>query len=48
VNLTEYGATVDWPKGFFDEGPSEAQLIFDAAMRKRRLKIAGRGEHGTP
>lgn len=40
VNLTEYGATIDWPKGFFDEGPAEAQLILDAAMQKRRRKMA--------
>lgn len=34
VDLNEYGAIVKWPKGFFDEGPSEADLIIDAAMRK--------------
>lgn len=38
VDLNEYGAVEDWPKGFFDEGPNEAQLIMDAAMSKRRRK----------
>lgn len=36
VDLNEYGAIVKWPKGFFDEGPSEAQLIMNAAMQKKR------------
>ena len=38
VSFTEYGAALEWPKGFFDEGPTEAQLIMEAAMRKRRRK----------
>lgn len=36
VDLNAYGAVLKWPKGFFDEGPGEAQLIMEAAMRKRR------------
>ena len=36
VDVNDYGAILEWPKGFFDEGPSEAQRIMDAAMRKRR------------
>lgn len=40
VNFSEYGAALEWPKGFFDEGPTEAQLILEAAMRKRRRKRA--------
>lgn len=36
VDLNAYGAVVKWPKGFFDEGPAEAQLLMDAAMKKRR------------
>jgi predicted ATPase len=38
INPNEYGAILDWPKGFFDEGPSEAQLIMQAAMKKRSSK----------
>lgn len=36
VDLNAYGAVVEWPKGFFDEGPNEAQMIMTAAIRKRR------------
>lgn len=36
VDLNEFGAVINWPKGFFDEGPGEAQLIMTAAMEKRR------------
>ncbi|MCL4298957.1 MAG: AAA family ATPase [Anaerolineae bacterium] len=35
VETNEFGALPEWPKGFFDEGPSEAQLIMQAAMKKR-------------
>jgi len=35
VEANKYGAILEWPKGFFDEGPSEAQLIMQAAMGKR-------------
>ena len=36
VDMNAYGAVIEWPKGFFDEGPNEAQMIMEAAMRKRR------------
>lgn len=36
VDLNPFGAVVKWPRGFFDEGSNEAQLIMDAAMRKHR------------
>ena|GEM_PF-1097075 len=36
VQPNEYGAILDWPKGFFDEGPAEAELLMRAAMRKRK------------
>jgi predicted ATPase len=35
VQPNEYGAILAWPKGFFDEGPAEAELIMEAAMKKR-------------
>ena len=40
VDLNEYGAVMEWPDGFFDEGPNEAQLIMDAAINKRRERRA--------
>lgn len=36
VDVNAYGAVIEWPKGFMDEGPDEAQMIMEAAMRKRR------------
>ena len=42
VDLNNYGAIVKWPKGFFDEGPSESQLIMEAARRKRQRTQAMR------
>jgi predicted ATPase len=33
--INEYGAIEDWPQGFFDETPSEAENILRAAMAKR-------------
>lgn len=43
VDLNDYGAIIKWPKGFFDEGPSESQLIMEAARRKRQRTQAMRG-----
>jgi len=39
VEPNEYGAIPDWPKGFFDQGPDEAQMIIQAATRKRQAKL---------
>jgi len=36
VNINEYGAISDWPSGFFDESPREAEQILRAAMKKRK------------
>lgn len=36
IEPNEYGAILSWPKGFFDEGPTEAELIMAAAMKKRQ------------
>lgn len=36
VAPNEYGAIPEWPLGFFDEGPDEAQKIIKAAGLKRR------------
>ncbi len=41
VELTPTGGVVDWPDGFFDQGPDEAhQLLIAAADRQRRLEGA--------
>lgn len=41
VELTATGGVVDWPDGFFDQGPDEAhQLLIAAANRQRRLEGA--------
>ena len=38
VEPNEYGAIPEWPLGFFDESANEAELIIDAANRKRERK----------
>jgi predicted ATPase len=38
VEPNEYGAIPDWPRGFFDQGPDEAQIIIRAAAAKRQQK----------
>lgn len=38
VEPNEYGNIPSWPKGFFDEGPEEADLIIQAAALKRLAK----------
>jgi predicted ATPase len=38
VEPNEYGAIPEWPLGFFDEAASEAELIIEAANRKRERK----------
>ena len=35
VAINKFGAVLDWPDGFFDQGQLEAEMIIDAAMRKR-------------
>ncbi len=40
VKVNEYGAIIDWPEGFFDQSPREAEDILRAAMgKKQRRKI---------
>jgi predicted ATPase len=41
VKMNEYGAILDWPEGFFDQSPQEAEAILRAAMRKRRSEKGG-------
>jgi len=36
VKVNEYGAILEWPEGFFDQSPREAEDILRAAMKKRR------------
>jgi len=41
VKVNDYGAIVDWPDGFFDQGQFEAEAILRAAsikMKRRREK----------
>ena len=49
VEPNDYGAIPDWPKGFFDQGPDEAQLIIQAAAKKRqaKLEVHGATQKGT-
>lgn len=42
VQINEFGAIAEWPKGFFDQGPDEAERILAAAHAKRR----GATNHG--
>jgi predicted ATPase len=37
IQPNEYGAILKWPRGFFDEGPAEAEMIMDASMKKRKI-----------
>jgi len=43
VKINEYGAIVDWPDGFFDQGQRQAEEILRAAALKRK-RIRGRGD----
>ena len=36
VTINEYGAIMDWPVGFFDQSPREAEEILRAAMAKKQ------------
>lgn len=38
VEISEYGAIVDWPKDFFDQTESETEAIIRAASNKRLAK----------
>lgn len=40
VEPNEYGAILNWPKGFFDEVEEEASLIMQAAFEKRQERRA--------
>lgn len=41
VKVNQYGAILDWPEGFFDQGPHDAQAILRAAIAK---SSHGKGE----
>ena len=41
VKVNEYGAILEWPEGFFDQSPQEAEDILRAAMKKRRAERQG-------
>ena len=44
VVVNDYGAIIDWPEGFFDQGQREADIIMRAAVdKKRRGKPGGGG-----
>ena len=38
IKINDYGAMPDWPIGFFDQGPSESDMILRAAQKKRKTK----------
>ena len=38
VEVNQYGAIMDWPEGFFDEGEIESESILQAAMAKRQSR----------
>ncbi len=38
VVVNEYGAILDWPKGFFDQSQHQAEAILTAALAKKRAK----------
>jgi len=38
VKVNDYGAILDWPEGFFDQSPREAEAILRAAAIKRKTK----------
>jgi predicted ATPase len=42
VRINEYGAILDWPEGFFDQSPREAEDILRAAMAKKQKRAHGR------
>ncbi len=42
VQVNEYGAITDWPEGFFDQSPREAENILRAAVAKRKKEREGR------
>lgn len=50
--VNRYGSVDDWPEGFFDQGPREAEAILRAAIRKRQGQSirdpASRGDASTP
>lgn len=41
IEISSYGAVIDWPLGFFDESAAQTSLILDASMKR---KIADRKE----
>ncbi|MBU3000983.1 DUF3696 domain-containing protein [Roseovarius nubinhibens] len=40
VELSEYGAVLDWPRGFFDESSKQTSEILDASMKKKMASKA--------
>lgn len=38
LDLNQYGALLEWPEGFMDQGTNEAELIMRAALKKRQQK----------
>lgn len=44
IEINPYGGIPDWPAGFFDQGPDEAERILNAARRKRRDTERKRGD----
>lgn len=43
VELTKFGAIVDWPEDFFDQSQKETERIMSKALERRRIESAKRG-----
>lgn len=42
LDLNQYGALLEWPEGFMDQGPNESELIMKAALKKRKQSQASK------
>lgn len=45
VELTPAGGVVEWPQGFFDQGPDEAHQLLIAAAQRQRAQEGGADAH---
>ena len=35
ISISDYGAVIDWPDGFFDESAAQTTKILDASMKRK-------------
>lgn len=45
IDISEYGAVLNWPKDFFEQSQRDVAALIEAASRKRK---AARGSKGSP